>query len=492
MASSGGGYNSITSSEPWDVQSKYLKPIFQSALYGATGRVINPEYDPNATSGTKSNKYMSPNEDTIYSDFFDTNYKKPGGLDYWGTQGNNSKGWWQDALYPILNLTNAANQGGEDIGAPSVAKFTEPQLQAQEYTQGLADSRLDSFGKPMQSSLLGKSETALGNVITGANEIPYWNIDTPTINDPGDITGRSINYTPNMSGATVNYSPQMQAASLGYDFWNPLGVLAGGDGGNEYLDDMITAATRGINRNYLSNVIPNINSAAEDAGARGSGAWEDLRTNANKDYLESIGDVEANIRGTAFDNQLNAQMQALGLGGELSGKESDYEQEANRLNIQFGLEKALANAGYGQEANRLNTQLGLEKATTEAGYGQEANVQNVMNDLQRYFEQAGITSDINKQNAVLKTQTDTQNIDNILQSLGFAPELNQAGYSDIAALSASGAEQQQMNQDVLNAYIQKFEQGELAPWNEASLLSQLVGGNFGGTVTQSAQQTGGK
>ena len=453
MGGGGGGYTSTASGKPWEDQAEYLRPLFETSFYGASGKKLNPDYNPKKPSAAPQfvNDIDSAYENWFFPDELGTqNQTIPGRLEYFGA-GAPYENRWKEPTNIIDKYSRA------ELGSPTVAEFTTPQITAQQYTQNLADSRLGDTGIPLSTSLLGKSEAALGDVITGAKTIPQYNIATPTIRDPGDITGN-----------TINYSPDMIGASLGFDYWNPLSDVAEGRGGNKYLDDMITAATRGINRNYLNNVIPNINSAAEDAGARGSGAWEDLRTNANKDYLEAIGDVEANIRGNAFNNQLNAKMQALGLGGELAGKQS----------------------GYTQEANRINTQLGLEKAMTEAGYGQEANVKNVMNDLQRYFEEAGIATDINKQNALLKTQTDTQNIDNILKSLGFAPELNQATYSDIAALSASGAEQQQMNQDILNSYIQQWEQGQLEGWNRAALLSQLVGGNFGGTVTQTAQKKG--
>jgi len=453
MGGGGGGYTSTASGKPWEDQAEYLRPLFETSFYGASGKKLNPDYDPKHPEKAKQflNEIDSAFENWFFPDELGTqNYEIPGRLEYFGA-GIPYENRWKAPTNIIDKYTRATS------GSPTIAEFTLPQSLAQQYTQNLADSRLGDTGIPTSTSLLGKSETALGNVITGGKSIPYHDISTPTINDPGNITGK-----------TINYSPNMPVANFNYDYWNPLSDVAEGRGGNKYLDDMITAATRGINRNYLNNVIPNINSAAEDAGARGSGAWEDLRTNANKDYLESIGDVEAKIRGGAFSNQLDAQIRALGLGGELSGREADYMQEANRI----------------------NTTLGLEKATTEAGYGQQADVQNVMNDLQRYFEQAGITSDINKQNALLQTEADTKNIDNILQSLGFAPELNQATYSDIAALSASGTEQQQMNQDILNSYVQKWEQGELEGWNRAALLSQLVGGNFGGTVTQTAQKKG--
>ncbi len=439
MASTGGGYNSTTTGAPWEGQSKFLNPLFNTAFYGVTGREKDEE-----------GHFKDTGINQVYEDFFSNNpeIKAPGKLEYFGTTNPQGQGQWAAPINRILNLTDT------EKGAPTVAEFTDEQKAAQTATEALANRRIGN-----QNSLLGKAETGLGNIISGGNKIPYYDIATPQINDPGEISGQKINYNPNM-----------QAANLNYSNWNDLNTISGGGGGNKYLDDMITAATRGQRNRYLNDIVPDINSAAEDAGARGSGAWADLRSQAAEDYLTSTGDVEANLRGNAFQNQLQAQMEALGLSGNLAGKSADYTQDANRL----------------------NTELGLQKATTEAGYGQEANTANVMNDLQRYMEQAGISSDINKQNATLKTQTDTQNIQNIMNSIFGAPDINQAGYDDIANLSASGAEQQQMNQDVLNAYIQQFEQGQLEPWNRASLLSQLVGGNFGGTVTTSAQQKGGK
>lgn len=477
MGSSGGGYNSTTTAAPWESQAKFLTPIFQSALYGTTGRTINSDYDPADPASQKFDTTPA----SIFTDFFNPDYQAPGKLDYFGTSSPQGRGFWNAIANPINNYTD------RNTGSPTIAKFTSEQEAAQDATEALANRRIGN-----SNSLLGKAETGLGNIISGTNEIPYYDIATPQISDPGEVSGQRINYNPNMQAADVNYNPAMQAANLNYSNWNDLNTISGGGGGNEYLDDMVTAATRGLRNRYLTDVVPDINSAAEDAGARGSGAWADLRSQAAEDYLTSAGDVEANLRGNAFQNQLQAQMEALGLSGNLAGKAADYTQEANKYNTQLGLDKALAESGYGQEANRLNTQLGLEKATTEAGYGQEASITNVMNDLQRYMEQAGISSDINKQNALLKTQTDTQNIQNVLNSIFGVPDINQAGYNDIAALSASGAEQQQMNQDILNSYIQQHEQGQLEPWNRASLLSQLIGGNFGGTVTQSAQQKGGK
>lgn len=482
MSSGGsGGYNSVTSSEPWTTQAKYLTPLFKTAFYGASGKIINPDYVEGSTNASEKNKYIDPLTDNIYSQFFNSDADQPGKLNYFGTKNQPDEGLWNNTYLPITQYTDTT------FGAPTIAEFTDEQKSAQAATEALANKRINNA-----NSLLGSAESNLKDVITGADSIPLYNINTPIISNPGNVSGQSINYTPAMQAASINSNLSMQPASLNYNYWNDLGNLAGGEGGNTYLDDMITAATRGINRNFTNNVIPGINSAAEEAGARGSGAWEDLRTQANQDYLQSIGDVEANIRGNAFNNQLNAQIQALGLGEGLASKASDYTQEANRLNTETGLQKALANAGYTQEANRLNTQLGLEKATTEAGYGQEAGLANVTNALQRYLQQANLEGDINKQNALLKSDTAEKNIQNEMAAIAGAPELNMAGYGDIGALAASGAEQQQMNQDILNAYIQQFEQGQLEPWNREALFSQLIGGNFGGTVTQSAKPSGGK
>lgn len=489
----GGGYNSVTQSEPWAGQSKYLTPLFRAAMYGATGNLINPEWDPGTekttSSGTESTtKYIKPADSGFYGDIF-SGVGVPGDLEYFGNQGglNSASGGWESDPYILEALAGGRYGSGNENGAPTVARFTDNEIAAQKYAANLAESRLDSTGAPTSNSLLGRSNTALGNIISGSQFIPDYNIATPTISSPGSVTGADINYNPNMSAASVNYNPAMQAATFDYKYWDDLGEMAGGNGGNPYLDEMVTAATRGLTSRYENDIVPYLNSTAQEAGGTPGGAWSDLRSKESQNYLNSLVDVEKTIRGNAFNSQLQAQLAALGLGGEFADKAAGYTQEANRLNTELGLNKALANAGYTQEANQLNTQFGLQKGITEAGYEQEAGMENVANALQRAIAQSGMEADINKQNALLGTSIDTQNIANIMQGITQAPDINAAGYNDIGALSATGAEQRTYNQDVINAYIQRMEQMNLEPWNRLALLSQLIGGNFGGTITQTAQ-----
>ena len=479
----GGGYNSVTTAEPWTAQAKYLTPLFRTAMYGSTGTVYNPNFDPAKGISTTNERFEIPDteEQTWLTDFFSPSPDAPGTLDYFGNQAK----MWDENLDIVKSLAGGdTSLTGMKSGAPTVARFTDNESNAQSLATALASSRT---GTNYDTSLLGRSDTALEDIIRGTKGIGKTTIPTPTISSPGTVSGADINYSPAMQAASTNYSPAMNAASFDYNYWDDLGEMAGGSGGNSYLDEMVTAATRNLKNRYTNEIVPYLNSTAEEAGAGGSEAWAELRSQESQNYLNSIADVENNLRGNAFNSQLQAQLAALGLGGEFAGKAADYTQEANRLNTQLSLQKALADAGFTQEANQLNTQLGLQKATTEAGYEQEAGMQNVANSLQRYLAQAGMEADINKQNALLGTSVDTQNIANIMQGVTQAPDINAAGYNDIGALSATGAEQRTYNQDVLNSYIQRMEQMKLEPWNRLALLSQLIGGNFGGTVTQTAQ-----
>ena len=485
----GGGYNSSATSKPWEVQEKYLRPLFKTAMYGATGQLTNPEYDSDKKSSDNNRQFYTPTGDEAswYTDMFSANPDAPGELKYFGNTGGlgQANGGWEDDPSIMAALGGGSYSGSANQnGAPTVARFTQNELDAQTLAKNLATSRT---GTNYDTSLLGRSDASLEDIIRGIKGISQRTIATPTIGSPGNITGADINYNPNMSAASVNYNPAMQAANFDYKYWNDLGEMAGGNGGNPYLDDMVTAAQRNITNRYKNEILPYLNSTAQEAGAGGSGGWADLRANETNNYNTAMSDIETNLRGSAFNSQLQAQLAALGLGGEFAGKAAGYTQEANRLNTELGLNKALANAGYTQEANQLNTQLGLQKGTTEAGFEQEAGMQNVANALQRAIAQSGMEADINKQNALLGASTDTQNIANIMQGVGMAPDINAAGYNDIGALSATGAEQRTYNQDVLNAYIQRMEQMQLEPWNRMALLSQLIGGNFGGTVTQTAQ-----
>ena len=40
----GGGYTSDTASSPWKPQAQYLKPLFETAFTGASGKKLNPLY----------------------------------------------------------------------------------------------------------------------------------------------------------------------------------------------------------------------------------------------------------------------------------------------------------------------------------------------------------------------------------------------------------------------------------------------------------------
>ena len=67
------------------------------------------------------------------------------------------------------------------------------------------------------------------------------------------------------------------------------------------------------------------------------------------------------------------------------------------------------------------------------------------------------------------------------QAVQNAPALNQAGYYDIGQLAATGEEQQNYQQSLINEAIKRYETGQLSPWNTLGMYSNLVSGDYGGT-----------
>src|SRR3990167_445060 len=124
MGSSGGGYNSVTSSEPWEGQAKFLTPIFQSALYGSAGATVNSGYDPNDPNNNTP-KFSFGNEALpIAQNFFNPGATAdvPGQLKYFGAEDTmkEDRNWApEEIIIPRYADT--------DYGARNVAEFTTPQ-----------------------------------------------------------------------------------------------------------------------------------------------------------------------------------------------------------------------------------------------------------------------------------------------------------------------------------------------------------------------------
>lgn len=77
------------------------------------------------------------------------------------------------------------------------------------------------------------------------------------------------------------------------------------------------------------------------------------------------------------------------------------------------------------------------------------------------------------------------------QAMNFAPTLANESYKDIGMLAGVGEDKQAMEQQSLNELVQKFEFGQMEPWQRYGMASNIYAGMpSGGTTTTSTQQRG--
>lgn len=433
--SGGSGYStSNTESQPWEVQADYLAPMFRQSFASMFG------LDPSSGGGLSQAE-----KDKFYTSFQgreqDTGKALPGMIEYWGTGATlpNASGRWAS---PNSIINKYAPE------APTVAGYSPEQMAAQELITGRLKGQ-------------GRVGTQLGSMDTGYNTLVPSAIGAyeSVVKGQNKINPASMNAASVAPNLTIN-APQIGSTDLGYRYWDQLGNMAGGSNQNPYLERMISSATRNLGNDFYNYQLPSIETDAEKAGMFGGNTFGKIRNDAYDRYLQNVGDVEANMRGQAYNtNQANA-LGAMGLGGTLAGTQAD-------INAQRQL----------QQAN-----LGLSAQTSQAG-----------NELQRAIQNAMNQQEMGRTNAGFTQQANIGNIGNILSAGQLAPQLGQASYDDISKLAAVGESNSAMNQRILDAYRDFFTTQQYEPYERASLMSNLLSGDFGGTTmaTAKAPQSGG-
>jgi hypothetical protein len=203
-------------------------------------------------------------------------------------------------------------------------------------------------------------------------------------------------------------------------------------GENPYLNDMIGRAQRDVSQEYTRAVAPGTASMANYANAFGGSAHTELMGRDRENLARSLGDVSTQLRGADYQNSQQLVAQDLARRGSLTG------EDLSRNSSLYG-------ADLGRNANIADTDINREQTAYE--------------------------------NERARQQAAAQ----------FAPELQQAGYRDIAAVSGIGAQQQGQAQNEINAAMQAH--GEAQGYNQqqlaayADLLARLQGGQSTSTTT---------
>ena len=130
------------------------------------------------------------------------------------------------------------------------------------------------------------------------------------------------------------------------------------------------------------------------------------------------------------------------------------------------------------DIKKLIAQLGLQARTAQAGSELTRNTQNAL-----------LSQEANQGNAGFTQQANIQNVANVMQGSQVAPGVSQSDYADIAALAGVGEAQGAKQQDIIDAFVKRFETNQNEPNVRMANMSNLLSGSFGGTTTSRAPAT---
>lgn len=150
----------------------------------------------------------------------------------------------------------------------------------------------------------------------------------PTTNAINDIIGQSQN-NPYLAGATNYFNQSVgggflptpdNQASIGMGGMQPgtnTPMAPSMASGNPYLDAMYNAATSATTRNFTQNVVPGLGAKFGMSGRSGSPGMMNALQSAATGYGEGMGNIAADLYGTAYENERQRQQQMAMFAPEL-------------------------------------------------------------------------------------------------------------------------------------------------------------------------------
>lgn len=452
--SKGGSYTSSTSGTPWEGQAPYLKGLFAhagSALFGAY-----PVFEQGKIAHWESTTpWLQTNPKNL--DKSEPNLAWMRGLGYFGDEPQNL---WSQPQTTDIGIDNAYWQPTNFITeyaspyAPTIAKATPTQERAAQLSEDTINQYLYGTNTDTGLSLFPTLESTYLRILSGQDQVHPFGV-------PPEIISRTgINYRYQQPLDDIINTQRINRA-LDYltnvqTFEPALNDVISGRwlNSNPYINTMYKQASDAVTQNYLTNVLPYLNTTMAQAGRSGSDTAALLQDNANRTYLDTLSKLAGQIYGSAYEAERGRMNQGLNLVGQLATTGSNLAGQ-------------LALSG-------LN--LGGQLATSE---GEIA--------ARRALEQANL----NRSGDIFTaTQQYNAQVQNLMNKLGLIPQAQAVispRLSTIGQLSGIGESEQAQNQAIINAMIKRNEFNQYAPWEMMGLMSNLISGAFGGTsntVTQ--------
>ena len=284
---------------PEEIMGKYQEIERQINGFGAannSGNLNRPKYLGNKTDGTfRANPLMGTNSPIT-----------PEETDYYNNQ-----------VIAEQSRTGQQNGNNQMSGAFSVASNAPTTFQNADYKPDL--NALNISGAPVSTS---------GTINTSSTSSPYEGqrpyldesfAEARRLYETGGPKGFGRPTVANFSGPTesalqsIENTAMAGSPNIGVG-QNLLGQTLSGDflNSNPYLDQMYNQAADSVTRNYREAVAPGIGANAEAQGRYGSGLYQNMMANSQRELGDSLGRLGTNIYGQNYATERGRQDAAIG------------------------------------------------------------------------------------------------------------------------------------------------------------------------------------
>jgi hypothetical protein len=177
--------------------------------------------------------------------------------------------------------------------------------------KNLKDMRYGPFPYVMSDPLKARSNYT--NIMTGetlpwrtvaSGQAPYMNLTAPMNEQQQYSLGNIANYA-NNPNPIINNAYSDMTNTLGGGYLNPQS--------NPYLAQYAQQALGDVSRNYENSVVPQLSASAQRAGAFGGSADTLLRSEAMKNYGDTLSKTATGIYNPAYESERTRMMQYQGL-----------------------------------------------------------------------------------------------------------------------------------------------------------------------------------
>ena len=333
-----------------------------------------------------------------------------------------------------------------------VAGMTPEQLAVQQQVQGMTTPT--GFADAAQG--LNTSQAMAGMTAAGglSKALGY---------NPATVNAQSIN-GPSLQNYSMNSAAPVTAGSATSTAWSPQAAAYYSD---PYQQGVTNIALREARRQA---------DIAKEQGALGSisrgtfgGARQALmQGEAERNTQQNLGDIATKGAQSAYEN---AQKQFLA--------DQQNRMTAQQLNIQSGLQAALANQQTSQQTNVQNLAAQLQTQGLSADEAMKAALANQQSNLaaQQSNQQAGLSAaQLAGQTGIagLQAQTDAAKAQGALSATQQTTDLQR-----LQAQATSAAEKQALQQKIDDLAYQKFQEQQNYQKTQLEYLSNILRGNAG-------------